>query len=91
MHVSDYSKQKNLLCCMHMQETQCMQQLVNNFSATAKMLIHIHQLLSGVSQAYFTAAACSLSNVNVILIVRCPWSESYTRAIADGKHGVVNR
>lgn len=63
---------------------------MNNFSARTKFLIYIHQLLPGVSHAYFRAAARALGNVNIILIVRRPRSEAYTRAIADVVHGLVN-
>lgn len=67
-----------------------MQKLMNNFSARTTRPIYIHQLFAGVFQADFRAAALTLGNVNIILIVRRPWSKAYTRTIHDVVHGLVN-
>lgn len=74
-----------------MQEPQRVQKLMNNFSAMTLLLIYIHQLSPGAPHAHFRTAPRTLGNVNIILIVRRrPWNKSYTRAIADVVHGLVN-
>lgn len=79
-----------LLCCMHMQKSQRVEEFMNNFSAWAEFLIQIHQLLADVFEADFRRTTRSFGDVNVILMVGRPWSKSYTRTIADVDHRFEN-
>lgn len=60
------------------------------FSAWAEFLIQIHQLLADVFEADFRRTTGSFGDVDVILMVGRPWSEAYTRTIADVDHRFEN-
>lgn len=79
-----------LLCRVHMQESQRVEEFMNNFSAWTEFRIQIHQLLADVFEANFRRATGTFGDVDVILMVGRPWSEAYTRAIADVGHRFEN-
>lgn len=81
----------HLLGCVHMQKSQRVEKFMNNFSAWTEILIQIHQLLADVFEADFRRATGTFGDVDVILMVGRPWSEAYTRTIADVGHRFENR